>query len=685
MKVGIALIIAAIAAAAAQAAGDQPPLLTRPAAEAIASEISGSAAKRTIQTLSQHHRIRGSDGYRAAAEAVRDRLQSYGLSDAGIISLPADGRIFYGTHRSRPAWNASFAELWEQKSEGGRWIDSRRIASWAEQPVVVAQDSVSGRVSAELVDVGQGTSPEDYRGKDVRGKLVLTSSQPGPVAALAVAQHGAAGIISWAQNQMQAWWGDDETLIRWGHLDTFAPVETFAFMVSPGQARSWQQRLSSGEPVHLRAQVEAGRTPGAYLIPTALIPGRDPSREITLSCHLDHQAPGANDNASGCSGILEVARSLSKLIAEKRLPQPLYSIRFIWPPEIEGTIALLNARPEFARRTLATIHLDMIGGNTEITKSVLRVLGSPPSSASFVGDVAAAFGHFVNDQSRTYAGTGSAGWPLVDPEGDKRALQAMIGGYNEGSDHQVWAEGSWRIPIIYIADWPDRYIHTQRDSVANIDSTKLKRAIFIAAASTWYLANLGAEQVPALLPVLREQTLDRAAATLRRANMMHADGSTAEEIANLWRAHAEQERAVLASIRRFAPVPQAMLSEAQRSGDSLRLSLSGPIPAAPAADPAFGTVYRRAPSPKGPMDGFGYSWISDQLEKARLARPALLDRAGPNEGPSFAYEALNLVDGRRNVRQIRDYLAATSGPVPVEEVAEFLNTLERLKLLEPAR
>jgi Zn-dependent M28 family amino/carboxypeptidase len=38
--------------------------------------------------------------------------------------------------------------------------------------------------------------------------------------------------------------------------------------------------------------------------------------EIAFSCHLDHQRPGANDNASGCVTILEVARTLQKLIAE---------------------------------------------------------------------------------------------------------------------------------------------------------------------------------------------------------------------------------------------------------------------------------------------------------------------------------------------------------------------------------
>ena len=136
----------------------------------------------------------------------------------------------------------------------------------------------------------------------------------------------------------------------------------------------------------------------------------------------------------------------------------------------------------------------MIGGDTEITKSILRVDGSPPSLPSFVSEVGFAFARYVNEQSLDYAGTGRAEMPLVDPEGSRRALQAEIGGFSEGSDHQVWAEGSCRVPVIYIADWPDRYIHTQRDVPANLDPTKLRRAIFIAAASGWYLANAGADR-----------------------------------------------------------------------------------------------------------------------------------------------------------------------------------------------
>jgi aminopeptidase YwaD len=82
------------------------------------------------------------------------------------------------------------------------------------------------------------------------------------------------------------------------------------------------------------------------------------------------------------------------------------------------------------------------------------------------------------------------------------------------------------------------------------------------------------------------------------------------------------------------------------------------------------------------MDGFGYSWLDDHLKQAGLAKPALLSRETSEDGPSFGYEALNLVDGRRSVSEIRDALAATVAPAPVEEVADYLATLEKLGILE---
>ena len=89
----------------------QPPLLPEKDVRALANELSGEMAKRNLEVIATAHRQRGSQGFHAAAEFVTERLRAYGLSDLEILQFPADGKIFYGTQRSRPAWDAEFAEL----------------------------------------------------------------------------------------------------------------------------------------------------------------------------------------------------------------------------------------------------------------------------------------------------------------------------------------------------------------------------------------------------------------------------------------------------------------------------------------------------------------------------------------------------------------------------------------------
>ncbi len=137
-------------------------------------------------------------------------------------------KIFYGTQRSRPAWDAEFAELWEMKDGSG----AVKLASFEAEPVVLAEDSERADVTGGLGGRRQGTKESDYAGKDVKGKIVLVSAQPGAVQDLAVGKFGAAGIVSYAQNQKTAWSGENQDAIRWGHLETFSANKTFAFMVS---------------------------------------------------------------------------------------------------------------------------------------------------------------------------------------------------------------------------------------------------------------------------------------------------------------------------------------------------------------------------------------------------------------------------------------------------------------------
>jgi hypothetical protein len=675
---------------AANVAAQAPPLLTGAEVAAFDQELSGETAKRNLEFITREHRVRGSRGFRAAAEFVAERARAYGLSDVTILGFPADGKTFYGTQKSRLAWDADFAELWEMREEAGKWAPAVLMASWDAQPIVLAEDSESADVTADLVDVGEGTHESDYAGKDVRGKIVLVADSPGGVQEIAVGKHGAAGIVSYAQNQKQAWWGEDENLIRWGHLESFSNSKTFAFMVSLKTARGLRERLARGEQIRLHAKVKAGQHPGELNVVTAVIPGADPKlrdEEIAFSCHLDHQRPGANDNASGCVTILEVARTLQKLISEGKLARPARTLRFIWPPEVEGTLTLLNAKPEFAKRIKAVIHMDMVGGGPA-TKAIFHVTHGPMSLPSFVYDVAEAFGDFVNRESDQYASTGEALYPFVSPEGGKEALQADFADFSMGSDHEVYEEGSFRIPAIYLNDWPDRYIHTNGDVAANIDPTKLKRAAFIGAASGYFLATMTTENTPEILNAITRSNYRLAAK--RMSSRAFKEGSNFAP----WPACAfDPDKETIDSIEEFAPVSPTIKKDLDVSRkDCMNAAyrawlkdMSGP--GAEDVGQEFSVlpsplVFVRNADPKGPMAVFGYNYLSDHLAPRNLPHPKLLEYQGIwGSGEEYAYEALNFVDGKRDSDEIRNKLSAEYGPVPLNLVLEYLKSLESIGVL----
>jgi hypothetical protein len=656
------ILLLSLAALPAPASAVPPPLLPEAAVAALTDELSGETAKRNLEGLARLHRQRGSTGFDAAAELVAERARAYGLSGVEILKFPADGKVFYGTQRSRPGWDAREGDLLEVKD--GRSVT---LASYAAEPVVLAEDSESADVTAELVDVGDGARESDYAGKSVAGKIVLAGAQPGDVQELAVGKLGAAGIVSYAQNQPTAWRGADDRLIRWGHLETFSEHPTFAFMVSLRTARELRERLREGGTIRLHAKVDAGQHPSVYEIVTAVIPGADPryaNREIAFSCHLDHQRPGANDNASGCVTILEAARTLQKLIGAGRLERPRRTLRFIWPPEIEGTLTLLNGRPEFAQRIQAVVHMDMVGGGP-VTKAVFHITRGPLSLPSFVHDVAWAFAGWANEQSYRFAATGAADYPLVAPEGGSEPLRAEYSAYTMGSDHDVYQDSSFAIPSIYMNDWPDRYIHTNFDTAANIDPTKLKRAAFIGAASGYYLANFSAADAAGALRAADLGQLVRAASFAARG--------TPREVSDRY------ERAVRDSIKAFAAAPGP--PQTARTG-AAKPGSAKPGSAKPEAASAA-VVYRRASAPRGPLMVFGYDYLADHLKGTGVGSPKLEEYEGAwAGGEEYCYEALNLADGKRSARQIADDLAAELGPVPPALVLEYLRALKTSGVLE---
>jgi aminopeptidase YwaD len=685
-------MICGVAGAFAQ----NPPLLSGHDVAVLANELSGETAKRNLEGIARFHRQRGSAGFHAAAELVAERLRAYGLNDVAILQFPADGKIFYGTQRSRPAWDAEVGELEAYAPLGpapcGNTGRSEVIAdcvggprmlhvSYDAEPVVLAEDSENTDMIATLADVGAGTKESDYEGKEVKGRIVLVSASPGAVQDLAVGKFGAVGIVSYAQNQKTAWSGENQDAIRWGHLGTFSAHQTFAFMVSLKTARELQEHIKVGG-VLVHAVVKAGQHAGNYEVVTATIPGANAKlkeEEIAFSCHLDHQRPGANDNASGCVTILEVARTLQKLIGEGKLARPARTIRFIFPPEVEGTMALLNARPEFAARIKAVIHMDMVGGGPE-SKAVFHVTRGPMSLPSFVHDVAWAFAEWVNEESYKFAATGSADFPMVAPEGGKEPLRAEYSPFSMGSDHEVYQDSSFGIPAIYLNDWPDRYIHTNFDTAANIDTTKLKRAGFIGAASGYFLAGMTENGSADALRYVEAFRMRRGEETELRARQ-----TSDSEAQNLKWQYLNDELEIANSIKRIVP-SSIMVSEIAFAGSiPLKLSAGYKKPVSPNTAEASWKFRRRA-EPKGPLTVFGYDYFSDKAQTEGVATPKLLSYEGLwGAGDEYAYEILNFTDGRKPAQEICDAVSAEYGPVPIEMVVEYLKALEKIGVVEEAK
>jgi Zn-dependent M28 family amino/carboxypeptidase len=76
----------------------------------------------------------------------------------------------------------------------------------------------------------------------------------------------------------------------------------------------------------------------------------------------DSGGPGADDNASGVSGLLEIARNLKHLVDNKTLPIPRCSIRFVaWGSETFSTKNYIKKNEKELNKIRGVINIDEIG------------------------------------------------------------------------------------------------------------------------------------------------------------------------------------------------------------------------------------------------------------------------------------------------------------------------------------
>lgn len=693
---GIGLVAAAGAIALAQEREDRT-LLSWTEMRALVDEASGERAMQTVATAIPFPHVRSRaeyEGHFLETDTIARLAKEYGFSDVQIETYPIQAAL----------WNPTQAELWMIEPQVRKLYDVHDVNLSA------VSGSESGDITAEVVYVGIGARPQDYAGLDVKGKIVLGSAQAGVLQRVAVFDRDAAGVISFESHRANAF--PDEVLDQ-EHINPAPQGKKtgFAWAISPRVGREIVERLESGQKVRLRSIMKAETFPPKQEMVHAMIPGDGSStQEIVVSAHLHelHLKQGANDNMSGCAMILEMGRTLMRLVAEGKLPKPKRNIHFTWIDEFRGTIAWLRAHDDVRKRLIADLNFDQVGNNLRLSSSFYTLHRTPDTLPSYLTDLCASFLDFVARTNRERATYRTHGYdfsmPIIAPTGSRDPFYAMVDRYFSASDHRQYNDLG--IPGVLFNDWPDMWYHSSYDRVDKgiLDATQLKRAVVIAAGATTVLA--GADETIAMR--VTSESLARGAERMSQAEQRGlaymADAADAasltaayKEARNAVRHQTAVEREVVRSSAVLYTDPTAALKKLAAfdpliaaRGAALEAEVAAAYrlqaearhvtPSEPAVTDAEKQAARLAPerTPAISAPTFVRAAVAKLPEAERPAADAALAKLPDHMVAEFN----TLVARRKTALEIRDFLSGEFEPLPLADLLEYLRMQDKLGFMK---
>jgi aminopeptidase YwaD len=676
----------------------------------IRANASGQRPFADFGNLAQFSGFSPSAGADQIANYLAERAKSFGMSNVKIEHFPSDGKSYIWAYRTEPYWEGKKGELW---LEG---LDRQLLASYAAQRIALARLSRNTNVSADLIYIGGGLHDEDYAGKSVDGKIVLTTGPLSGVLREAVWKRKALGIVYFSNFQAT----DHPDLLNFEEPKPWegphGEQTTFAFCITHRIGEQLRESLAAGERLVVHADVEAEIGKGEYPVVMAEIPGSDPTLPAVLVyAHTNSRTSGGN-NLSGVGCTLEMARELSGLIQSGELAEPRRTIRFMWGPEHFGMIAHFHAHPDDISNLLAMINVDMIGFNQQLTKAVFHLYRTPYSHPTFLDDIVQEFLEKVGSEntiSIRYANPSSAspseGFrdPLFDPMGTREDYRYNVEKFWGPSDHEDSGEASIGIPAILLNDFPDVLLGTQKDTVEAGDPTQMRRGVVVAASSAYMVASASPRDLPALIQNGLTKAKSRLAADEMRAYSLLRQSTPAGLAGNYRDAQAflrldyAREIAALNSLsslvgeEAFTPPTRnsivSLASEETLALDRLRSSagdltqahnISGRQSQPAATNSEAQTLCpERNLNIRGPVHFFrpeyGRWWLVEKTGDEHFEDKVVLSR----RGTYILYETLNFANGRRSVAEIRDLISDEFEPIPVDEVMQYFKFLESVDVV----
>jgi hypothetical protein len=325
--------------------------------------------------------------------------------------------------------------------------------------------------------------------------------------------------------------------------------------------------------------------------------------------------------------------------------------------------------------------------------------------------VGAAFLDTIRTAASDYAGSGASPEAAVvetrgGEQGTRNEFIADVTPYSAGSDHDDYDSSTIAVPSLYLRDWPDIYIHTDHDTLAQIDPTKLRRVALLGAASGYAYASVQAQQLPNLLPFLTASGETRLARTSQDAQKLVNDPTLDASVAwyearNLVNQALRRESAALHSLVELTGGPtnseavgvKALASQTATFNEWIdaRAKLRGASGAVPTATWLDTPDARRVPDRIGAFGPLTYqndNVLLARLGKDRYSKIKLLNSdATPllnvqDQSELYAYEIVNFVNGRRTTGEIRDAVSAEYGPLPLSLVVDYLEACAEAKVIQ---
>ncbi|OCA84164.1 aminopeptidase [Bacillus sp. FJAT-27225] len=329
----------------------------------------------------------------------------------------------------------------------------------------VLSGSFSGEITAELVDVGKaflGTVPDSVKGKIAlieRGDITFVEKIQN------VLDKGAVGVVMY---------NNSGTSNRFGQAAYGQNIPAVA--ITRAQGLSIVEQLKNGPiTAHIKVTGSGLEEKISYNVIAKMKPNKnkDTGQVVMVGAHHDSVAngPGANDDASGVSAVLELARVMANMPIDSEL-------RFVtFGAEEAGLLGSYHyagsLSEQEADRIVAHFQMDMIGSKDAggENKANGLIMYTIDGKKNLVTDLASAAG------ARTALG------------------EAVPYGQLGRSDHEPFH--LLGIPAALFIHSPlEPWYHTPADTIDKIDKNKLQETAELVGASVYQIAR---PDTPALI------------------------------------------------------------------------------------------------------------------------------------------------------------------------------------------